>query len=224
MSSNVRSFEYLVDSLHAARITNDIQKIIWNHKLGREYSEENCRYLITLLSNCGYVWEGKQPSRIVSLTADRGGNTWLSADPGANTWSFEFDSMPGIVFRVSITLSAKEFIQCVGDIRYSASAAMSGYRKRFQASVSFLFGANYESLDVNRQVAEIVQQTADELGMVFICGKCNKPGRLRCNADPRSPHGSFSIAHGRGTMHGRTTTFPRLLAEHIPKPDKKKEE
>lgn len=110
----------------------------------------------------------------------------------------------------AVQTSSEQLLAEAAAIQQQAEDLQNAPRRAFIEKAKNAIGRSYGTLEANRRVAATLQQTADTLRMVFRCHKCGEPGRLLCNADPRTPNGSFSIKHKSNTMHGRTKTIPPL--------------
>lgn len=88
-------------------------------------------------------------------------------------------------------------------------AAVAPLRQKFQEFVSQLEGKNFESLEANQQVADLIHETATLLHVAFTCPKCSEPARLRCQPSTNSETGVFSFGHPH-TTHGGTKKIPPL--------------
>lgn len=79
----------------------------------------------------------------------------------------------------------------------------------FQRDLLILEGRNFESLEANQQVAQLIQDTADRLRVAFSCPKCGESARFRCAKNASMKNGMFTFAHSVGT-HTGTATIPKL--------------
>ena len=105
--------------------------------------------------------------------------------------------------------SVAEQIDPLDQIQGDIEAALEPLRKKFQEHVSTLEGKNLGTLEENQRIARMIQETADKLGVLFLCTKCNAASRFRCSENPTAKTGVFVFAHGKNT-HGGTTTIPPL--------------
>ena len=89
------------------------------------------------------------------------------------------------------------------------AAALDPIASAFQRDILALEGKNFESLEGNQQVAQVIQETADKLRVAFSCTKCGEPARFRCAKNASMKTGMFTFAHSVGT-HTGTGTIPKL--------------
>lgn len=92
----------------------------------------------------------------------------------------------------------------------------------FQRVTLDLEGRNFESLEANQRVAQVIQDTADRLRVAFSCPKCGEPARFRCSAAATAKTGMFVFSHGRQT-HGGGTKIPKLVVVDAPEDGRKTE-
>jgi hypothetical protein len=95
------------------------------------------------------------------------------------------------------------------ELAASLDGVIAPIREQFAHLLLSLEGTNRESLEANVRLADIIQTTANRLGVAFRCPKCSEPARFRCVKNKSMKSGMFTFAHSTGT-HTGTAAVPKL--------------
>lgn len=113
------------------------------------------------------------------------------------------------------TSEQKHGQESIEEMRFKRDEQRVKDRETFAASLEQLAGINHQNFEMNRTLAEMIQDTANDLRVLFDCPKCGDAGRLKCAMSGNSRTGAFSIVHGRGKTHGASSALPKLkLIDH----------
>lgn len=105
--------------------------------------------------------------------------------------------------------AVKQPLTQLEDFETQIENALQPTLSQFAPFVETLEGRNFESFEMNRRIAALVQGVADRLNLLFACPKCGAAARFRCVVSPKVKTGIFMFSHGQQT-HGGTSKIPPL--------------